>query len=85
MAKWRLKLPLIDAVKWDPKTPHSEWPLWLLTGTSGRQLSSDGAFCFKTVDGQQIAHPGDYLVRGACGEVFPCRPETFLGAYEPAE
>ena len=39
----------------------------------------------KTATGMEIAADGDWIVRNAAGEFFPCKPETFAKVYEAAE
>lgn len=30
------------------------------------------------------AAPGDWLIRGVKGELYPCKPDIFAATYEPA-
>lgn len=86
MANYRLKLPLIEAVRWDPKASPSTLPQWLLTALpTYRPFGDDGSVIINTVDGEQTAAVGDFIVRGAYGELFPCTPARFLEAYELVE
>ena len=32
-----------------------------------------------------MASPGDYLIRGVAGEIYPCKPDIFARTYELAE
>ena len=38
-----------------------------------------------TMEGLMAAHLGDWIIRGAAGEVYPCKPEIFEQTYEPVE
>lgn len=38
-----------------------------------------------TLEGQMIASPGDWVIRGVNGEFYPCKPDIFDAAYEPVE
>ncbi len=37
----------------------------------------------KTLEGTMQASPGDWLIRGVQGEVYPIKNEIFLETYEP--
>jgi len=37
-----------------------------------------------TLEGQHIATPGDWIIRGVAGEHYPCKPDIFAATYEPA-
>jgi hypothetical protein len=36
----------------------------------------------KTLEGVMIAIPGDYIIKGVKGEVYPCKPDVFEATYE---
>ena len=38
-----------------------------------------------TLEGIHRAEPGDYIIRGVKGELYPCKPDIFAATYEPAE
>ncbi|MFP8960023.1 hypothetical protein ACLIYP_05540 [Streptomyces nanhaiensis] len=37
-----------------------------------------------TLEGTMSASPGDYVIRGVQGEIYPCKPDIFEATYEPA-
>lgn len=37
-----------------------------------------------TLEGDHIVCPGDYIITGIAGEVYPCKPAIFLATYEAA-
>ena len=39
----------------------------------------------KTLEGTMVANPGDWIVRGVQGELYPCKADIFEATYEPAE
>lgn len=63
----------------------------LYTGTNFNEVQ---AFCTKhiiecsngieipTLEGTIKASPGDYIIRGICGEYYPCKPDIFMKTYE---
>lgn len=36
-----------------------------------------------TLEGQLLASPGDYIIRGVKGEHYPCRDDIFEATYVP--
>lgn len=45
-------------------------------GTTPPQLK------IKTLEGEMIAVPGDYIIQGVMDEYYPCKPEIFHATYE---
>lgn len=39
----------------------------------------------KTLEGDHIASPGDWIIRGVKGELYPCKPEIFAMTYDPVD
>ncbi len=38
-----------------------------------------------TLEGQHIASPGDWIIKGTAGEFYPCKPDIFATIYEAVE
>jgi len=38
-----------------------------------------------TLEGNVLASPGDYIIRGIDGECYPCKPDIFNETYELLE
>ena len=36
-------------------------------------------------EAKHIADPGDYIIRGVAGELYPCKPDIFAATYEAAK
>ena len=43
------------------------------------------ALVIHTLEGDMIASPGDWIIRGVQGEFYPCKPDIFDATYEPVE
>lgn len=39
----------------------------------------------KTLEGDFIVTPGDWIITGIKGEKYPCKPDVFAATYEPVE
>lgn len=87
MGKYRKKPISIDAIKHDSNHCHrtTDW-VEQLTGESVLKTllySIDGRAIIKTLEGPITAQDGDYIIRGAAGEFYPCKPDIFEKTYEP--
>lgn len=71
-------------------------PLWLTEafGTEVIRLLPDLGNPFLRIgtledgpngEAKHIASPGDWIIRGVAGELYPCRPEIFEKTYEPVQ
>lgn len=38
-----------------------------------------------TLEGPLTVSPGDYIIRGVKGEIYPCKPDIFAATYEEVE
>lgn len=38
-----------------------------------------------TLEGDHEAQPGDWIIRGVKGEIYPCKPDIFAATYEAVE
>lgn len=72
------KIPVeIEAIKWtgDNLPAVQEF-------TEGRAFLLRGELVTNTLEGIQTSRRGDYIVRGVCGEYYPCRADIFEQTYE---
>ena len=65
-------------------------PAWLIDGMAKAE-SEEGAvwtdhehLFIRTLEGEHRAQPGDWIIRGVKGELYPCKPTIFEVTYEPA-
>jgi len=78
---------------WDGSSfvlPGGELPRWLSTALQDGTLQvhpSDTTYAMwaiRTTEGTMIAGPGDWIICGVRGELYPCKSEIFAATYEPA-
>lgn len=61
---------------------------WQFNGTlDGAPEWMKGLYAFDhitipTLEGNMIASPGDWIIRGVTGELYPCKPDIFELTYE---
>lgn len=51
--------------------------------TDGKIRARLNGFDIETLEGVMHASPGDYIIMGVRGEVYPCKPDIFHETYEP--
>jgi hypothetical protein len=91
MAKFRKKPVVIEAVqipeKWDGESvPHalSDISMFIVSGRADWALADDGGVDITTLEGVMHGSPGDWIICGVSGELYPCKPDIFDATYEPA-
>lgn len=90
MAEFRKRPVVIEAHLYDSAAGYfDKMPPWLVEAYEGDTVSNvkrDNILCvkIKTLEGHMYASPGDWIIRGVKGELYPCKPDIFAATYEPA-
>jgi hypothetical protein len=93
--KYRKKPVVIQAWRWlfDPK--QYDPPSWVIDALA--KWPAIGGVAFKpehpsgpcievvTLEGVAIARPGDWIIQGVQGELYPCKHDIFYKTYEPVK
>lgn len=88
MSQFRKKPVVIEAHQWDPTDALTSLPAWLAAYVSANPTLFDelvGAMGIRTLEGTRMAEPGDWIIRGVKGEMYPCKPDIFAATYEPVD
>lgn len=96
MSRYRKKPIVVDAVQWFKygdhpsvrKTSYGEVSDELGTsGCSRREpyYAWHVMGMIDTLEGKHAVTPGDWIITGIQGEVYPCRPDIFEATYELEE
>jgi len=56
----------------------------LPTSEGGRQLIISTLEDGVNSEAKHVADPGDWIIRGVKGEIYPCKPDIFEATYDPA-
>lgn len=80
MPKYRKKPVVIDAFKYDPADERPEW----FEDAIAVKIDDNGLAHIYTLEGVMIANPGDWIIKGIEGELYPCKPDIFEKTYEEA-
>lgn len=75
---------VIDAARY--VEGNQEALLALLDGVTGWHMAGYGetGIVIPTLEGDHLARPGDWIVKGVQGEVYPVKHDIFEETYEPA-
>lgn len=60
--------------------PGSAWPACSVA--TCEPCASPDVLKIGTLEGDHIASPGDWIIRGVNGEIYPCKPDIFAKTYE---
>lgn len=95
MGKYRKKPVEVEAMRvpWGPGEVESDDDLipwgallvWLGAGGPWSVAEGGNGIDIKTLEGTMHAKPGDWIIRGVKGELYPCKPDIFEQTYEAVE
>ncbi|WP_204519871.1 hypothetical protein [Actinomyces procaprae] len=76
----------VEAIRYDGTVASSIIILdWIgASAPDGRADNKGGVLTIRTLEGDMVASPGDYIIRGVQGEFYPCKPDIFDATYQPA-
>jgi len=92
--KYRKKPIVIEAWQWLFSPAQQVAPAWMddavMDGTASFWPDGYGEhphpqILIKTLEGVMIAIPGDYIIRGIKGELYPVKEEIFRDTYEAVD
>ena len=82
MKQYRKKPVVIEAVQWDGTIDGCIEVYKILEEGNHEVTLGDGKLKIPTLEGVISASPGDYIVKGIKGEVYPCKPDIFEQTYD---
>lgn len=93
MAKYRKKPVVIEAMQFRGVAyiPGDvdyavDFDDWIVAKQGDRVCRYVGdTIIIPTLEGDHTASPGDYIICGVAGELYPCKPDIFAATYEPVE
>lgn len=81
MLKFRKKPVVIEAVLWTGDNFEDIVPF----APEVTAVHPGGRLMIETLEGIMTASPGDWVIRGVGGELYPCKPDIFEATYELVE
>lgn len=94
MAQFRKKPVVIEAMEfrgpvWQGDAAINYMVLfddWLSSKVTDAPVKYRGAeLVVSTLEGEMTASPGDWIICGVKGELYPCKPDIFAATYEAVE
>lgn len=87
MAKFRKKPVVIEAIRFTGINERLSAELNTFVGSELAIREVNGILCLviPTLEGEHIASPSDWIIKGVAGECYPCKPDIFEATYEPVE
>lgn len=86
MAEYIKKPVVVEAIKWETDMDQTEFPLWLTEAIGiGLIWFENENMQIKTLEEIFTATNGDYIIKGANGEIYPCKPWVFESNYDKVE
>lgn len=92
--KYRKKPIEIEAVQWNRPGDHPEviqaWKDADTGAVHGPSIDAKNpaksiVYAIRTMEGWHEVTPGDFIIRGVHGELYPCKPDIFEATYEAVE
>ncbi len=89
--KYRKKPVEVEAWQWNGNSLiFVDEPDWILDAFENGDIDeyidyydpSDSCLEIETLEGTHTARPGDYIIKGVKGELYPCKPDIFDATYE---
>lgn len=89
MAKYRKKPVVIEAMRipepgYENRVAGAALTEWMKAGGCTFSIRPDAEVRILTLEGDMIANPGDWIVKGVAGEFYPVKSDIFDATYEPA-
>ena len=80
MSKYRKKPVVVEAVQWTGEN-FGELQAFMKDGV-GDFIMVEQRLEIYTLEGDYFAKVGDYIIKNAQGEFYPCKPDIFHKTYE---
>ncbi|AYB39990.1 hypothetical protein [Brevibacillus laterosporus] len=93
MAKYQKKPVVIEAVRFSGGIEGltkevCDFLRWSESDTNYELLvrgKNKGGIVIRTLEGDMVASPGDYIIKGVNGEFYPCKQDIFEKTYQLVE
>ena len=83
--RYKKKPVIIHAWKWENINNIDDAPYYVKKNAELDNQGFDVFLMINTLEGKMRATLGDYIIKGVCGEVYPCKPDIFEMTYDKVE
>lgn len=81
-----IKRPIeVEAYYYNPlDTRTMEFPKWIFDAIKSGVINVDNEsdIYINTLEGKLHVSPGDWIIKGIQGELYPCKPDIFAATYQ---
>lgn len=77
--KYMKKPVVIEALRYNGRN-YDE--VFIFTNGTSSYESIENRLTIPTLEGKMVVSVGDYIIKGVCGEFYPCKPNIFNATYE---
>lgn len=85
--RFRSRPVVVEAIRYHPGPDGNCEEVAAFMGESIEHVDEDcdpdTEWVIQTIEGEVIASPGDWIIRGVGGDFYPCRPDIFEATYDP--
>lgn len=81
--RYRKKPVVIEAIQHRAGIQPGEFAADVMAGRM--RYTENDTVLIRTLEGVMEAFPGDWIIRGIKGELYPCKPDIFAATYEAAD
>lgn len=88
MPREYIKKPVVvEAIEWDGSDQEATKIVKWIKDYGGicNWFENPNQIVISTLEGNMIANPNDFIIRGVVGEFYPCKPSIFHKTYQDAE
>ena len=78
--KYRKKPVVVEAIQLKAGEQRGEFAQDVIDGRV--RYTENETILIATLEGTMEAFPGDWIIRGVKGELYPCKPDIFEATYE---
>jgi hypothetical protein len=86
MGSYRKKPVVIEAFQFSYGCGFPEWFAEKISAAEvfvyGRAHENGPHVLIPTLEGEMTASPGDWIIQGVKGEIYPCKPDIFTATYD---
>lgn len=81
--EYRKKPVVIKAMQWDGTWEQAQEIIEFCQGAAFETQPPTGHYLMiKTLEGNHMVSPNDFVIRGVKGEFYPCKPDIFAMTYD---
>jgi len=81
MSRFRKRPVVIEAIQF--RAGEQDSSLCDAVAAGRVRYTEEGTMLIRTIEGTMEARPGDWIITGIKGELYPCKPDIFSATYEP--